>query len=87
MACDRAEHEAVMIRREFAAAADGKHIIDVEIRLADGAGDFTPLRPLDLDRRHGQKQRTRKIALAADAGLLERFLGRDIGEALGQRGR
>ena len=77
----------MMIRRVLSAAADRQDIVDVEIRLADGAPDFDPLRPFDLDRRDREEQRSGKIALAADAGLLERFLGGDVGEPLGEGGR
>ncbi len=87
MSGHRAEHETVMIRRVLSAAADRQDIVDVEIRPADGATDFDPLRPFDLDRRDREEQRSGKIAPAADARLLERLLGGDVGEPLGEGGR
>ena len=77
----------MMIGCEAAAAADAQNVIVVEIGFFDDASDLEPLRPLDLDRRHGQKQRPGKIGLAADARLSERFLGRDFGQPLGEGGR
>ena len=71
----------MMIRRKLSAAAGRKDIVDVEFGLADGAPDFHSLWPFDLDRRYREEQRSWKIALAADVGLLERFLGGDIGES------
>jgi len=43
---------------------------------------FQTLRPIHLDRRHRQKQRPRKIAAPAKAGLRDGFLGNEIGKTL-----
>ena len=45
------------------------------------------MRPFDLDRRHRQEQRAGEIALRADAGLGDRFLGHHVGHALAELGR
>ena len=78
----------MMIGRELSAAADAQQGVIVEFRIAsDGASELEPLRPLDLDRRDREKQRSRKIAFAADAGLGDGFLGGDIGQPLRKIGR
>ena len=45
------------------------------------------MRPFELDRRDGKKQRTGKIAAVADAGLGKRFLAGDRRHALAELGR
>src|SRR5450432_795064 len=87
MACYRTEHEAMMKFRELAAAANAQEVLIVEVLLADGAAGFQPLRPLDLDRRDRKEKRSREIALAPDARLLERLFGGDIGQPFGKAGR
>ena len=77
----------MMVLRELAAAADAQYVVDADVGLADRAPHFNPLRPLDLDRRDRKKQRPRKIALAADAGLRDGFFGGHIGEFFGEGGR
>ena len=64
-----------------------QHLRVAELLLADGASELEALRPFHLDWRNCQKQRARKIALAADARLSERFLGGNIGEPFGEAGR
>jgi hypothetical protein len=76
-----------MIFDESSATADAQHVVDCDVGLADRASHLHPLRPLDFDRRDSKKQRARKIALAADAGLRDRFFGRHIGELFGKAGR
>ena len=46
------------------------------------ARDLVTLLPFDLDRRDRDEQRPGKIAGPADAGLGDRFLGRQLGEPL-----
>ena len=87
MARHRAEHEAMMVGREPAAAAEAQHVVVAEFGLADRASEFEPLRPFDLDRRYREKQRSGKIGLGADRGLFERFLGSHFGQPLGQSRR
>ncbi len=85
---DRTEQKAMMIFREPRIAADAQQGVVVEFRVcSDRASEFKPLRPLDLDRGNGQKQRSGEIAFAADAGLRDGFLGRDVGEPLRKIGR
>ena len=73
-----------MILRKPSTAADAQQVVIVELRLVDGATNFQSLRPLDLDRRNGKKQRSWKIAFATDARLPEGFFGGDIGEPFGK---
>ena len=84
MRSHRTEHETMMIGRESSAAAGEQQVVIAVFRLADGAAEFEPLRPFDLDRGDCQKQRSGEITLAADAGLRHRFFGGGIGQPLGQ---
>jgi len=78
----------MMICCELRSAADAQQGVVVEFRVpSDGACELKPLRPLDLDRCDGEKQRSGKIAFAADAGLGDGFLGGDIGQPLRKIGR
>ena len=72
----RTEHEAMVIARELSAAADAQQVVVVEVLLADRAAELQPLRPFDLDRRDREKQRSRKIALAADRRTARALLRR-----------
>src|SRR2546430_13389629 len=87
---DRAEHETMMEGRELAAAGMAQDVLNFEIDLADseanGTADFEPLWPFGLDRRDREKQRSGKVAVAADAGLFQRFLWRHLGETFGEAG-
>ncbi len=74
----------MMVGRELSAAADLQHILNFDVLLSDRAPDLQPLRPFGLDRRDRQKQRSREIALAADAGLRQRFFGRYLGQTFGE---
>src|SRR5262249_2745614 len=81
---DRTHLEAVMIALEPAAAADGQEVVIAEIGGADSLAELLALRPLDFNRRHGQEERARKIAFAADAGLHDGFFDREFRKALGE---
>ncbi|MGY4169435.1 hypothetical protein ACVIM8_003508 [Bradyrhizobium sp. USDA 4529] len=84
---DGAEGEAPVKVRELPAATGRQVFDDSKVLGRNLARDFEPLRPLGLDRGDCQKQRAGKVALAADAGLLERFFGRDLRQTLRQAGR
>ena len=56
------------------------------VRAGRGRNLFALL-PFDLDRRDREEQRSGKVALGADAGLRDRFLGGDLGDPLAERGR
>ena len=78
----------MMIGGEPSAAADAQQGVVIEFRVpSDRACELKPLRPFDLNRRNGEKQRPGKIAFAADAGLGDGFLGGDIGQPLRKIGR
>src|SRR5438045_5354583 len=83
----RTELETPVVLGEVAAAADAQDGIVIEISFSGRASKFQPLRPLDLDRSHGKKKRSRKIAFAPERGLRDGFLSGDIGKALGKIGR
>ena len=83
----RAEHETVMVLCVLSTATDAQQVVKVEFRFADGASDLQSLRPFGLDGSDRKEQRSWKIALAADAGLLEGFLGRHVGHLLGETDR
>ena len=83
----RAEHEAVVERRIFSAAADAQQIVVIGVLLCGGAAKLEPLRPFDFDRGDREKQRSREITLGADARLLQRFLGGHFGKPFGEAGR
>ena len=76
----RAELEAVVEIGEASAAGDLQQRVVIDAG-GDrrGARHFLTRLPFELDRGHGEKQRTGEIALATDPGLRHRFLGRDIG--------
>ena len=86
--CDRSEQEEVVPGLE---APGGRGLEEVRIGhafvLARRLGERLALRPLDFDRRHGDEQRARKVALRPRPRLGNRLLGREHGEALGQHGR
>ena len=85
---DRAEQKAPVIGGVTAAAADAQHGVVVDFGLrADRASELLALRPLDLDRGDGEKQRPGKIALGADAGLGDGFFGDEFAEPFGKIGR
>ncbi len=84
---DRAEGETAVEVRELAAAAGRQIVDDSKVLGRNVARDFEPLRPLGLDRGDRQKQRAGKVALAADAGLLQCLFGRDLRQTLRQAGR
>ena len=71
----------------LSAAADAQYGVIIEVRLRDGAPKFLPLRPLDLNRGNGKKQRPRKITFAPDRGLRDGFFSGDIGKPLRKIGR
>jgi len=73
--------------REFSTAADPQQHVIIEFLRSGGVAEFEPLRPFDLDRRHREKQRSWKIALAADRRLRDGFLGGEIGKPLRKIGR
>src|SRR5262249_59893739 len=53
-----------------------------------GAGrQYVTMRPFDLDRRDGKKERAGKVAFTADARLADRLLRDHRGHALAQFGR
>src|SRR3984893_17850714 len=83
----RPEHETAMIGRELSAARDLQQVVVIEFLLSDAASELQSLRPLDLDRCDGKKQRSWKVALGANGGLLERFFGSEFGETFGKSGR
>src|ERR1700722_155259 len=87
MTCYRAEQETTMVLREPSAAAGAQDIAEVEFRLADGASGLQSLWPFGFDRRDREKQRSRKISFAADAGLLKGFFGCDRGHLFGEADR
>src|SRR3954452_13796232 len=76
--------ETPVVLGELSAAADAEDGIVIEISFSGRASKFQPLRPLDLDRLHGKKRRSRKIALAAERGLRDGSIGGDIGKAIGK---
>ena len=69
-------------------AGHPQHLVVVDLGVApDGRAERAALRPFHLDRRDREEQRSRKIALAADARLRDRFLDNHVRQPLGQFGR
>src|SRR5437868_1856974 len=88
MVRNRTKQEAAVILLERAAAADPQYLIVVDLGIrADDAAKFVTLRPFEFDRGDRQKQRAWKITGAADSGLRDGFLGRNIRELLREVGR
>src|SRR5581483_7882474 len=80
---DRIELEALVELLELRGGAQQFVISDRVVRAAC-LGERAPLRPLDLDRRDGEKERAREIALAADPCLIDRFFGGDFAQPFAQ---
>src|SRR5260370_39606219 len=69
----RAEQKTPVICGVSSAAADAQYGVVIEIGFRNRAPKFLALRPFDLDRGNGKKQRPGKITFAADSGFTDGF--------------
>src|SRR3979490_1981535 len=83
----RTEQKAPVILCESSATADAQEGVVIELVCSEHASKLQPLRPLDLDRGDGKKQRPGKIAFAPDRRLRDGFFSGDIGKPLRKIGR
>src|SRR4030088_2834239 len=78
----RTEQKAPVILCESSATADAQEGVVIELGCSDHASKLQPLRPLDLDRGDGKKQRPGKIVFAPDRRLRDGFFSGDLGKPL-----